>query len=270
MKRACARCSRLLVLRGPGRRGLQFAAGSRAGRGAGAAEGDDREGAPRGDSRRFPRPSPRKPATPSDAQVTLGRMLYYEPRLSKSQTISVQHLPRPLELRGRPRADLHRAQGPEGRPQLADGVQRRRPLRAVLGRPRGRRRGAGQGAGAEPGGDGDAEREDGRRGARVDARVRGPASRRRSRTTSSPVTYDNMAKAIGAFERQADDAVALGRAAERRRVRADAGGDGRPQDVPRDRLPGLPLRRAARRHLVPEARGGQSVSGRRPTPGASR
>jgi len=83
--------------------------------------------------------------TPSAEMVTLGRMLFYEPRLSKSQKISCNSCHDLFEVRRRRRADIRRAQGPEGRPQLAHGLQRRGALQAVLGRPGRRRGGTGQG-----------------------------------------------------------------------------------------------------------------------------
>ena len=68
-----------------------------------------------------------------------------------------------------------------------------------------------------------------------------------------PVTYDNMAKAIGAFERKLVTPSRWDTLLKGDADRADARGEGGPQDVPRHRLPGLPQRRAARRHVVPEA-----------------
>ena len=120
----------------------------------------------------------------TEEKVTLGRMLYYEPRLSKSQRHLLQQLPRCWTQYGvdnEPTSTATRAQ--QGQPQLAHRLQRRRPFRAVLGRPRRGRGGAGQGAGHEPGRDGHAEREACHRRAEVHAGVRARLSRRPSPRT---------------------------------------------------------------------------------------
>jgi len=129
----------------------------------------------------------------------LARCLYFEPRLSKSQKISCNtcHDLAKYGVDNEPTPTGTRA---EGRPQLAHGVQRRRRTSSVWDVARRMSRPS-QGPGAEPGGNGHAGRARGGEGARVDAGVRGPVRARLSGRQEAG-RYDNMAKAIGAFERK--------------------------------------------------------------------
>ena len=127
----------------------------------------------------------------TEEKVALGRMLYYEPRLSKSQKISCNscHLLTQYGVDNKPTS--RRPQGAERRSQLPDRLQCCHPFRAVLGWPRPGRRRTSQRSGAESGRDGHDVRKGSCRGPEVDARIRGSRSRRlspktkiRSRTTT--------------------------------------------------------------------------------------
>ena len=78
--------------------------------------------------------NPANPLTP--AKVTLGKMLYFEPRISRDQKISCNscHDLARFGVDGQPTSPGFPR--PARRPQLAHDAQRRRPLPAVLGRSR--------------------------------------------------------------------------------------------------------------------------------------
>lgn len=70
----------------------------------------------------------------TDAQVRLGQQLWFEPRLSRGNTVSCLLSQPGLGGRGQP-AHQRRSQGPVRCPQLAHGPQRRPAGSPVLGRP---------------------------------------------------------------------------------------------------------------------------------------
>jgi len=136
----------------------------------------------------------------SEAQIDLGRMLYFDPRLSASKDVSCQSC-HPLELYGVTHDAFSRGiNNQQGSPQRADHLPRRRSPQSVLGRPCPQRRGAGQGADLEPQRDGHGERQ------AVEAVLSGipgyvDAFAKAFPKRKEPVSYDNVGKAIGAFER---------------------------------------------------------------------
>ena len=91
----------------------------------------------------------------TEAKVNLGRMLYYDPRLSKNQDVSCNtcHDLAKYGVDGQPVSDGEKGQ--KGTAQRPYGIQRRGPLRAVLGWPRPRCGGTGQGPDDESGRDGE-------------------------------------------------------------------------------------------------------------------
>ena len=122
----------------------------------------------------------------TDDLVNLGRMLYFEPRLSKSQKISCNtcHDLATYGVDNQPTSDGHKGQlGDRNSPTVYNAAG---AFRAVLGRPRPGRGSAGEGPGAEPCRNGHDGRTGRGQGPRVDARVRRRPSRRRSRTKRSP------------------------------------------------------------------------------------
>ena len=121
----------------------------------------------------LPETIPAKMSGPAEARVALGRMLFYDPRLSRSQTISCNscHDLAKYGVDGAPTSEGFKRAA--RRPQFADRLQRRGALRPVLGRPRAGCRGSGQGAGIESGGDGDGVGAGRGRGIGIDSGVRG-------------------------------------------------------------------------------------------------
>ncbi len=77
-------------------------------------------------------------------KIELGKLLFFDPRLSASEIISCNT----CHNLGTGGVDLGRARLAEGPAPGADRLQRRVQRRAVLGRPRGRPQGAGERAGA--------------------------------------------------------------------------------------------------------------------------
>ena len=81
------------------------------------------------------------PITPE--KIELGKMLYFDTRLSARRQDLLRHLPRSEDGLGRAHADQQGHQRPDGRPQLAHGDQRGLCPGPVLGRPRRQPRRAG-------------------------------------------------------------------------------------------------------------------------------
>ena len=93
----------------------------------------------------------------TDAQVALGRSLYYETRAVRGARRVVQLLPSAECIRrGRPPAEFW-PQGTAGQPQLAHGLQCGGPGGAVLGRARAHGRRAGQGPDPQSGRNGNVQ-----------------------------------------------------------------------------------------------------------------
>ena len=215
------------------------------------------------DSRSFaplPASVPGPQGAASEEMITLGRMLYYEPRLSKSQTISCNscHDLAQYGVDGQPTSDGHKGQtGTRNSPtvynaaahfvQFWDGrapdveeqakgpvlnpVEMAMPAEPVVVT-----------------------------GARIDAGVRGPVQevvpqRQEARDLRQHGEGHRRLRA------EADDALAMGRAAERRPERVDARGDAGAEDVPGRGLPVVPLGRPAGRHVLPAAGRREAVPG---------
>ncbi len=137
------------------------------------------------------------------AQVALGRMLYFEPNLSINRTQSCNSC-HPIDNRSSGADNLTTSPGALGilgTTKRAHGPERRLSDLAVLGRPRSKPRGAGKGADPQFHRDGHAAC---RRLPQADETIRQPIKPRFGPPypgQAEPITYDNLAHAIAAFER---------------------------------------------------------------------